>query len=310
MILINIINTNNLDFLILNINTFLNKIKELNNQYDLIIYSNETPKENCSLNIQKYDIEHYFYKHINDTNYNYIIEINDLINLNFILSYKLESIEYINCNVINNNIGDYFSIEDQDKFNKINKHFNKNINNFSNSIKIYNVKNLKKINWFNTMDYIYNKCIELNININNQKLIILYQLLYPQYIHLEDIQHIDIQIEHPNDIQINKIDIQIENPNDIQSNDIDIQIENLNDTDIQIENTNDIQIIKSDIWLLKKSSCKRLLNNYVLTIENTVLKKNSVKENKYDPTDKISVGVGKKFKLINHQYLHFFYIVT
>ena len=67
--------------------------------------------------------------------------------------------------------------------------------------------------------------------------------------------------------------------------------------------------IKTDIWLIKKSACKTLTNRYIVCTENTYIKKNSVRENKNDPDDKIYINIGKKLKLHYIQQFNFFYII-
>ena len=52
-----------------------------------------------------------------------------------------------------------------------------------------------------------------------------------------------------------------------------------------------------------------LKNRYILCVENTYIKKNSVRENKNDPDDKIFIYSGKKFKLHNIQQFNFFHII-
>ena len=276
MIIIYIYNKSNLTLLITNVHNFLNKSNLLNKQFDITIYSNVIPSINHDLKIVNYDHSNYYLcKNIESIEYEYVIEMDDNFDLNILLSYDFNSNNNIVCNFINNKLENYFSDDDIKLLPKIIKNKNTNINNFPDSIKIYNLDNLRKINWINTMDYLQNKCKELNIDVNNQKLLILFQLLYPQYITLQEFEKYK-EVEVKEDEKI-----------------------------IEIKK----EILIKNIWLIKRSSCKVLLNNYVLSIEDTILKKNCVQENKADPTDKINIRIGRKLKLCSSQNLNHFYIV-
>jgi len=271
MFLIYIYNPINLDLLILKACHFLNKQK---NEYNIIIYSTISKTINNNLTILDEKTIDLFYKKIETFDYEYIIELDADDNLDFLLCYQNNLDNYITCNYNENkNINDYFTIDESNSFAKINKKLQsiKQLNNFPSSIKIYNIHNLKKIDWFNTMQYLHNKCIELNININNDKLLIIYQLLYPQYINLN----------------INKLDYIYSNMWDIfkDTNEIKEDATIIEDTNI-LENEWTLSY-RPDVWLIKRSSCKNLLNNYILTLENTKLKKNCVK----DPLFRITFGV-------------------
>lgn len=302
MNIIYIYNVTNIDLFILNVNIFLNKLKLLNNNiYDIIIVSNHIPTINHNIKIIS---ENLIFKNIENSNYENIIEIDYSIDLNTFLSYEFNKDNYITCNYTNYN--NCFSDDDLKILPKITKRIDINtiINNIPDSIKIYNLNNLKKINWINTMDYLQKKCKELNVDVNNQKLLILFQLLYPQYITLQEFdkyieKEVKIKETTIEDKEYEKIKETI-----IEDNKQDEKIkENIIEEEIIEDNT-----IKN-IWLIKRSSCKVLLNNYVLSIEDTILKKNCVRENKTDPTDKINIRIGKKLKLCLSQNLNHFYIV-
>jgi len=283
MILIYIYNTKNLELLISNVNIFLEKQHSL---FDIIIYSNQTPTTNHNLQILSYNVDDYFfYPNVKNSTYDFIIEINDTVDLNIFLSFFVDYEKYISCNykMINN----YFNENDLKLIPNITKKKNidLNVNSIPDSIKIYNVNNLKKINWVNTMEYIHNKCIEFDININNEKLLVLYQILYPQYIELQELKD-----------YIEKNEDEEQKSNELTSEYKKLELY-----------THEYK--KENIWLIKRSACKKLLNNYVVSIDNTYLKKNNVKENKNDPTDKIYVRIGKKFKLSWIQKFTFFYVV-
>jgi hypothetical protein len=278
MILIYINNNHeNLELLISNVNIFLSKSKLLNKQFNIIIYS----KQNIIINHNiKIISTNFIYENIENIEYEYIIEIDDHINLNIFLSYEFNINNNITCNYTNNKLEYYFTKDEIKLLSNISKKkfINIDVDNILDSIKIYNINNLKKVNWFNTMQYLHNKCNELNIDINNKKLLILFQLLYPQYIQLEKFEeHIEDTVEE--------------------------HIEDIVEINIQEK------IQKPNVWLIKQSACKKLLTNYVICLEDTYLKKNRVKENKRDPTDKIFVRIGKKFKLSYMQNLNYFYIV-
>jgi hypothetical protein len=155
------------------------------------------------------------------------------------------------------------------------------------------------------MQYLHDKCIELNISINDEKLLIIYQLLYPQYINL-NINKLDYIYPNMSEIiedKENNIELNKEDKFEIFDNNI------IFDDDITLESNWSVYY-KPDIWLIKRSACKNLLTNHILTLEYTQLKKNCVKENKNDPTDKINISVGKKLRLSGIQTLNHFYKVV
>ena len=296
-----------------NLNIFLSKLNKdtieinyllfiVNNNEEHIINENIIYINNSILDI---------YQYFND--YKYCIEINQNTDLRHILDY--ESCEYIN-NIFTNNIitkNYYFTTEEMNKiifFNKYNILNNPLVVN--NNSTIFNINGLNKINWFNTIQYLYNKCIELNIDINNEKLIALYQMFYPQYtnyIEQQVIKEEEEQVIIEEDEQV----IIEENEQVIIEEDEQVIIEEeqvITDDEIISELLQETIIYKKpDVWLIKKTACKQLFDNRIICIENTYLKKNCVKENKHDPYDKIYVTIGKKFKLYHQQYLSYFFVV-
>jgi hypothetical protein len=295
MILIYIYNTKNLDLLISNVNIFLSK----SNIFNVVIYSNIISTIIHNITIINYETPTYIL--YDNIEYEYVIEVDDNFDLNILLSYEFDTNNIITCNYTNNKLENYFSEEEVKLLPKIIKNKSININNIPDSIKIYNLNNLKKINWFNTMNYLHNKCNELNININNQKLLILFQLLYPQYITLEE-----FKIKYIEEVEEKVVNEEVEEK--VVNEDVEEKVifEEVKKIKKQI---NQIYYRNSDVWLIKKSACKILLNNYILCLEDTILKKNNVRENRYDPYDKISVRLGKKFKLSELQNLNYFYLV-
>jgi hypothetical protein len=268
-----------------NLNIFSSKLNEDTikiNYLLFIINSNEEQIINENIiyiNDSILDI----YQHFN--NYKYCIEINENTNLKYILDY--ESCEYIN-NIYINDIFTkryHFTTEEM---NKIIFFYKYNILNnpliVNNDSTIFNINGLNKINWFNTIQYLYNKCIELNIDINNDKLMALYQMFYPQYVNLKE-QQVIIEDEDKHVITDDEIISEL------------------------LQETKEINYKRPDVWLIKKTACKQLFDNRIICIENTYLKKNCVKENKHDPHDKIYVTIGKKFKLSYQQNLNHFFII-
>jgi len=276
---------------------------QLSKEFEVIINDNNTLIHNI----------------IKTTNHNFIIELDNIKDLNYFLdNYKLT--EYISSNYTNNNLQHYFTSNEIILLGKINKKFNNlNITHIG-TIKIYNVHGLKKLGWSNTIDYLYNKCNELNIEINNEKLLILYQILYPQYINLMEINLI-LEPELEPKLEP-KLEPELEPELELES-ELELELEPTKEPIIEpltteiinsipnllLDALNTIMNKKYNIGLIKRSSCKLLLDGHIICIENTYLKKNRVKVNKYDPHDRIPIIVGKKFKLSKEQYLNFFYIV-
>lgn len=307
MILIYIHNTQNIELLISNVNIFLNKSKILNKYFDIVIYSSQNASITHNLNIID-NSNDFFYKNLEHSNHNYIIEVDDTVNLNIFLSYEFNKHDnnYIISNY-NNSISNYFTEDDIKKISK------KTITTVKiqtpDSIKIYNLNNLKKISWYNTMHYLHNKCNELHIYINDKKLLILFQLLYPQYIELQKFEEYIEKEPEIIEIKQEKIEVILEELEELEEELVeeqeDINLDKIEEIIREIER----KFKNSTVWLIKQSACKKLLNDYVQCLENTYLKKNSIKENKKDPYDKIYVRIGSKFKLSYLQNLNHFYLV-
>jgi hypothetical protein len=269
-----------------NINSFISKLNNylnanINNYDDIITCILFTTIDLNIMNIgnvkiKKMDTLFFNYKEY-FSNYNYCIEVDQNTNLNTILNYT--TCQYISLTNTNTRTNIFFTSEEIEKIQKINKNvkidYNQYIDFSDKNIKFFNIQGLNKLNWFNTIQYLYDKCIEFNIDINNEKLLVLYYMLYSQYINFIEIQEDEVGV-------INVIsEVDVVKPEDI----------------------------KLSLWLIKKTACKQLLDNRVQLIENTYLKKDCVKKNKHDPFDKIYVTIGKRFKLSYQQNLNHFFIV-
>jgi len=212
-------------------------------------------------------------------------------NINIIDNNSIYLCEYIKGTISNNTILDLFSLED---LKKLNKTFDTSIKllDYSNNTVLFNINGLIKISFFDTIQYLYEKCKNLNIVVSLEQLLSLHQILYPSYIEIiEKNTCIDEQLDKSEELYI------LDKP------------EKLNKTEEL--NNSEITIIKPKIiWLINKDHCKAIINKRVICCYNTILKKHSVRENKNDPTDKIRISIGTKLKLIDDQNNNFYYKVT
>ena len=221
-------------------------------------------------------------------------------NINIVDNNSIYLCEYIKGTISNNTILDLFSVED---LKKINKTINTSIKllDYSNNTVLFNINGLIKISFFETIQYLYEKCKDLNIVVSLEQLLSLHQILYPLYVEtIEENICIDEQLDEPEELY------KLEEPIDLCKPD---ELYNLNKS-YELNNYEIIIIKPKIIWLINKDHCKAILNKRVICCYNTILKKHSVRENKNDPTDKIRISIGTKLKLIDEQNNNFYYKVT
>ena len=117
----------------------------------------------------------------NIINTNYLIVLRPFIYCNHKILMNINSIKYLGTCQYNNDLGNFFETINK-VFIKINKNYKQNkLNNYANgAIKIYNVKNLKKINFFSIIQNYYNTIKNLNMEINDDILINLYKVSNPE----------------------------------------------------------------------------------------------------------------------------------
>lgn len=223
---------------------------------------------------------------INKNQYNIWSGYNTILSLNEIFTnLELEVIKKLNKNI------------------KLSLFNNKIVNNF----KICNVSSLHINTFYENIIYIYNKLLSNNINVSTMQLYTIYQLLYPNYITfnlLETIYELSKSDEtclYPPTC----IEILDESPEQLSEE----LLEELPE-ELIYQNNIDIIIKNQEIdWFVIRSHFKKINNNKIISLQNTYLKKDRIKENKLDPDDKINLPINRKLELKSIQPFEYFYCV-
>ena len=140
---------------------------------------------------KQYPIEcfYHFYAYKILTQYDYIVLIEPDIYTNKKLDIDLSKIEYIagSCTP-NAKISNFPSIKkDYDKISSVYGKYNDNICRIRGGVKIYNVKNLNKINFYEKIVDYYQTSIKINaMRCGNDSLMVMYQLLNQKHVTLLD----------------------------------------------------------------------------------------------------------------------------
>lgn len=164
---------NNMELLCASFNIMVKEV-DLNNKF-------------IGIKNQKYPIEcfYHFYVYKLLPEYDYIIQIEPDIYTNKKLNIDFENIKYIGCNFSKTMlIKNFYPI--MKDYNKIKNEFGDgNINQYkqNSGVKIYNVKGLSNINFYEKIVYYYNKSIEIGAKrMGDDSLFTLYQIYNEKYI--------------------------------------------------------------------------------------------------------------------------------
>jgi hypothetical protein len=136
---------------------------------------------------QKYPIEcfYHFYAYKVLSDYKYLILLEPDIYTNKKMDINIDDVKYIAGGTDNDSlISDFITISRD--YNKITKEFGKHnmkIKRIAGGLKIYNVKNLEKINFYEKIVYYYQKSIKIGaFRCGDDSLTTLYQLLNPEHV--------------------------------------------------------------------------------------------------------------------------------
>jgi hypothetical protein len=247
------------------------KILELNNNHDI--------KNNL--------LSFYAYKLFK--NYTYCIELD----FNFNQSLDLKNINQNQYNICSGFstllLNELFTNSELEVIKKLNKNINLSLfnNKIISNFKICNISSLHINTFYENIIYIYNKLLLDNINVSTIQLYTIYQLIYPNYITFNLLETIN-ELSSESDEIFNNNESNISKKNIVKQN---------------------INNYKNIDWFVIRSHFKKLNNNTILSLKNTFLKKNKIRENKLDPKDKINFPIGKKLQLKDNQPFEYFYCV-
>jgi hypothetical protein len=230
-----------------------------------------------------------------ELDYNAIINVDDINVRDICTGYKIV-----------NSLTDIFNENSLEKIKLINKNINFSLfnNKIINNFKIYNISSLHNNTFYENIVYIYEKFLSNNVILTNIQLFTIYQLLYPNYISYVLLETIKELIEEEvGDIINNNLKILDEKlDNNLETN---LKIK-INDSYFNYYFRNNIDTTN---WYVIKKYFKIINNNTILSLQDTYIKKNGVKENKNDPYDKINLPIGRRLKLKNYQPFEYFYNV-
>lgn len=172
---------------------FNNKNKKLCDFFNIKIKEIDLSKDFINLDKrpygQKYPIEcfYHFYAYKILDNYDYLILIEPDIYTNKTLDINLKNIKYIAGGYDNDKLIKNFTplMNDYNKIKKIYKTTKIDIPKISGGVKIYNAKNLYRINFYEKILEYYNKSIQINAQrCGDDSLMVMYQMLNPKYVKL------------------------------------------------------------------------------------------------------------------------------